>query len=122
MLTVQTCLGFLLTLVSIQLTPVAAGWVGWRYAFTFKILGVGSASELARIVAAIGLAQNFGATKALATVGIQKGHMALHANNVAVAAGAIAGEVERLARILVEKQQVRQDVAAAELAKLRDGG
>ena len=49
-----------------------------------KILGVTSASELARIIAAVGLAQNFGAMKALATVGIQKGHMALHAHNVAI--------------------------------------
>ena len=78
-----------------------------------RVLNVGSASELARIVAAIGLAQNFGAIKALVTVGIQKGHMALHANNVAIAVGAVGDEVERLARILVEKRQVRQDVAVA---------
>lgn len=84
-----------------------------------KILGVSSAAEMARIIAAVGLAQNFGAMKALATVGIQQGHMALHAHNVAIAAGAVGPEVERLAAILVGQRQVRQDVAAAELAKLR---
>jgi len=84
-----------------------------------KVLGVSTASELARIIAAVGLAQNFGAMKALATVGIQKGHMSLHAVNVAMVVGAVGDEVDRLAKILVEKRQVRQDVAAAELAKLR---
>ena len=54
-----------------------------------------------------------------ATVGIQQGHMALHAHNVAIAAGAAGPEVERLAAILVEQRQVRHDIAAAELAKLR---
>ena len=85
-----------------------------------KILGVSAASELARIIAAVGLAQNFGAMKALATVGIQKGHMSLHAVNVAMVVGAVGDEVDRLAKILIEKRQVRQDVAAVELAKLRD--
>ena len=84
-----------------------------------KILGVATAAELACIIAAVGLAQNFGAMKALATVGIQQGHMALHAHNVAIVAGAIGPEVEQLAAILVDKRQVRQDVAITELAKLR---
>lgn len=87
-----------------------------------KVLGVGTAAELAGIIVAVGLAQNFGALKALATVGIQRGHMALHAHNVAMAAGAKGDEVARLAAVLVEKRQVRQDVAAAELARMRDGG
>ena len=47
--------------------------------------------------------------------------MALHAHNVAIVVGAVGDEVERLANILIEKRQVRQDVAAAELAKLRGG-
>ena len=84
-----------------------------------KILCVDTAAELACIIAAVGLAQNFGAMKALATVGIQQGHMALHAHNVAIVAGAIGPEVEQLASILVSKRQVRQDVAIAELAQLR---
>ncbi|MBB5695260.1 hydroxymethylglutaryl-CoA reductase, degradative [Muricoccus pecuniae] len=86
-----------------------------------KILGVTTAAELARIIAAVGLAQNFGAMKALATTGIQKGHMALHANNVAIAAGATGEEVARLAAILVERREVRQDVAVAELERMRGG-
>jgi hydroxymethylglutaryl-CoA reductase len=86
-----------------------------------KILGVKTAAELARIMAAVGLAQNFGAIKALATVGIQRGHMALHAHNVAIAAGATGAEVEKLAALLVARRQVRPDVAAEELAKLRAG-
>ena len=84
-----------------------------------KILGVTTAAELAGIIVAVGLAQNFGALKALATVGIQRGHMALHAHNVAMVAGATGEEVDRLAAILVEKRQVRQDVAVQELAQMR---
>jgi hydroxymethylglutaryl-CoA reductase len=84
-----------------------------------KILGVSTAAELAGIIAAVGLAQNFGALKALATVGIQRGHMALHAHNVAMVAGATGEEVDRLAAILVERRQVRQDVAVQELAQMR---
>ena len=107
--------------------PLAVGLVGGATKVhptaqaCLKILGVSTAGELARIVAAVGLAQNFGAMKALATVGIQKGHMALHAHNVAIVVGAVGDEVERLAKILIEKCQVRQDVAAAELTKLRGG-
>jgi hydroxymethylglutaryl-CoA reductase len=84
-----------------------------------KILGVGSAAELARIIAAVGLAQNFSALKALATTGIQAGHMALHAQNVAIAAGAVGEEVARVAAILVERKAVRQDVAETVLKELR---
>ena len=84
-----------------------------------KVLGVTTAAQLACIIAAVGLAQNFGAMKALATVGIQQGHMALHANNVAIVAGAVGPEVEQLAAILVNLRQVRQDVATIELDKLR---
>ena len=84
-----------------------------------KILGVTTAAELAGIIVAVGLAQNFGALKALATVGIQRGHMALHAHNVAMVAGATGEEVDRLTAILVERRQVRQDVAVQELARMR---
>ena len=84
-----------------------------------RILGVTTAAELAGIIVAVGLAQNFGALKALATVGIQRGHMALHAHNVAMVAGATGEEVDRLAAILVERRQVRQDVAVQELARMR---
>ncbi|MCG7357452.1 hydroxymethylglutaryl-CoA reductase, degradative [Roseomonas mucosa] len=112
---------------SIEL-PLAVGLIGGATKVhptaqaCLKVIGVSSAEELARIIAAVGLAQNFGAMKALATVGIQQGHMSLHANNVAIAAGAVGDEVSALARILVEKKQVRQDVAVEELAKLRGQG
>lgn len=84
-----------------------------------KILGVQSAAELARIIAAVGLAQNFSALKALATTGIQSGHMALHAQNVAIAAGATGEEVARVAAVLVERKAVRQDIAETVLRELR---
>lgn len=84
-----------------------------------KILGVTSAEELARIIAAVGLAQNFSALKALATTGIQSGHMALHAQNVAIMVGAMGDEVTAVAAELVKRKQVRQDVAETVLAELR---
>lgn len=84
-----------------------------------EILGVNSADRLARIIVAVGLAQNFAALKALATTGIQKGHMALHAKNIALMAGAEGAEVGLVAEALVKQGSVRVDLAQAELAKLR---
>jgi hydroxymethylglutaryl-CoA reductase len=84
-----------------------------------EIMGVKSADDLARIMVSVGLAQNFGALKALATVGIQRGHMALHAHNMAIAAGAYGDEVAELARRIVTLKKVREDVAREELAKMR---
>ena len=109
---------------SIEL-PMALGLVGGATKVhptaqaCLKILSVQSAAELSRIVAAVGLAQNFGALKALSTVGIQQGHMALHAQNVAIAAGAIGEDIAEIARQMAEKNSVRQDVAEALLEKLR---
>lgn len=105
--------------------PMALGLVGGATKVhptaqaCLKILGVTSAAALSRIAAAVGLAQNFGALKALATVGIQKGHMTLHAQNVAIAVGAIGEEIAQVASRLAETQTVRQDVAEAILAELR---
>jgi hydroxymethylglutaryl-CoA reductase len=105
--------------------PMAVGLVGGATKLhptakvALKILGVRSAEELARIIAAVGLAQNFSALKALATTGIQKGHMALHAQNIAMMAGAVGDEVELLARVLVEKAAVRLDLAESELQRMR---
>lgn len=110
---------------SIEL-PMAVGLVGGATKLhptaklALKVLGVQSAEELARIIAAVGLAQNFSAMKALATTGIQKGHMALHAQNIAMMAGAVGEEIERVARVLVAKGTVRIDVAEAELQALRN--
>ena len=61
------------------------------------ILGVDSANELASIICAAGLAQNLGALRALATSGIQAGHMKLHSRNMAVSAGAVGEEIELVA-------------------------
>jgi hydroxymethylglutaryl-CoA reductase len=76
-----------------------------------KLMGVKTAAELAEIIGAVGLAQNLGALRALATEGIQRGHMSLHARQVAIAAGAADDEVERLAAQLVKEKMVRVDRA-----------
>src|SRR5262249_39845541 len=67
-----------------------------RVRLALRMLGVSSARELAGVMAAVGLASNMAAMRALATEGIQKGHMALHARAVSPAAGARGGERERL--------------------------
>ena len=71
-------------------------------------------------MAAVGLVQNYGALKALATTGIQKGHMALHSKNVAMMAGAVGDEVDLLAKRLVEIGKIRTDAAEEELRKIRN--
>jgi hydroxymethylglutaryl-CoA reductase len=101
---------------SIEL-PLAVGVVGGTTRshpaaqVALKILDLATASELAQVMAAVGLAQNFAALRALATEGIQRGHMALHARQVAVAAGATGQDVERIARRLVHEGQVRLERA-----------
>ena len=84
-----------------------------------KIMNVKSAQELGEISVAVGLAQNMGALRALATEGIQRGHMALHARNIALVAGAAGAEVDWLARQMVEAGDVRADFAATLLAQRR---
>src|SRR5439155_1144063 len=76
-----------------------------------RLLGVASARELAGIMAAVGLASNLGAMRALATEGIQKGHMALHARAVSHAAGARGEEAEELRRRLLAAGEVKIDRA-----------
>jgi hydroxymethylglutaryl-CoA reductase len=76
-----------------------------------KILGVQSARELAEIIAAVGLAQNLAAIRALATEGIQRGHMSLHARQVALAAGATGEAVSRIAERMVSEGVIRLDRA-----------
>ena len=93
---------------SIEL-PMAVGLVGGAVRVhpaaqaNVALLGVESADELAKVMAASGLAQNLGALRALATVGIQAGHMKLHVRNMAVTAGAEGEEVDRVASILRER-------------------
>lgn len=109
---------------SIEL-PLALGLVGGATKVhpmaqvCLKILGVENVVEFSGIVAAVGLAQNFAALKALATVGIQKGHMTLHAQNVAIAAGATGEEIAAVAAELARRGEVRGDVAETVLAEIR---
>jgi len=84
-----------------------------------KLLAVKSAVQLAEVTAAVGLAQNMAALRALATEGIQRGHMSLHARNVAAAAGAAEEEIGVLVQRLVAGGQVRLDRAQQLLAELR---
>ena len=84
-----------------------------------KILDVKSAQELGEIAVAVGLAQNMGALRALATEGIQRGHMALHARNIALVAGAVGDEVDRIAKRMADEKDVRTDRALALLKEIR---
>jgi hydroxymethylglutaryl-CoA reductase len=105
--------------------PLAVGIVGGATKVhptakvALKILAIESAAELAQIMAAVGLAQNLAAIKALATTGIQKGHMRLHARQVALAAGAHDGpQVQQIANQLVAERNIRVERARELLANL----
>jgi len=76
-----------------------------------KLMGVKTAAELAEIIVSVGLAQNLAALHAMATEGIQRGHMSLHARQVAIAAGATGDMIEKLAAQLVAEGTVRIDRA-----------
>ncbi|MCY3832733.1 MAG: hydroxymethylglutaryl-CoA reductase, degradative [Chloroflexi bacterium] len=99
--------------------PLAVGIVGGATrahpgAHTaLKLLGVKSARELAQVAAAVGLAQNLGALRALATDGIQKGHMRMHARQLALAAGADENEAHAVAGQLIEEGEIRSERALA---------
>ena len=99
--------------------PMAVGMVGGATRVhptaraALKLMGVKNAQELAEIIVSVGLAQNLAALRALATEGIQRGHMSLHARQVAIAAGAEGEQVERLAEQLVAEKTVRIDRAEA---------
>ena len=104
-------------------TPMAVGIVGGASKVhpvaraNLEILGVESAQELASVMAAAGLAQNLGALRALATSGIQKGHMRLHAKNMAVSAGAVGEEIEKVAQQLIAEQGPKTQTRVAEILK-----
>ncbi|MCQ4807788.1 hydroxymethylglutaryl-CoA reductase, degradative [Intestinimonas massiliensis] len=97
--------------------PMAVGLVGGATKIhpaakvAVKMLGVKTASELAQIIAAVGLAQNMAAIKALATEGIQRGHMSLHARNLAATAGAKGEVLERIVKQMVAEKNVRLEYA-----------
>jgi len=105
--------------------PVQVGTVGGTLRMhptvqaNIALLGVKRAHELAEIIAAVGLAQNLGALKALATTGIQEGHMRLHARSVAVQAGAEGPEVGHVVAALVAAKDFSDTRARVELAELR---
>ncbi len=86
-----------------------------------KILGVKTAQELGEILAAVGLAQNLGALRALATEGIQRGHMALHARNIAIMAGASQDIVDEVVKRLVKRGKVRMDIAKEIIDEITKG-
>lgn len=107
--------------------PMAVGVVGGATRvhptarLALKIMGVESASQLAEIIVSVGLAQNLAALRALATEGIQRGHMSLHARQVAAAAGAQGDMINRLAEALVSEGTVRIDRAQALLNEWMEG-
>lgn len=104
--------------------PLAVGTVGGATRvhptakIAMKILGVNSARELAEVLAAVGLAQNFAALRALATEGIQRGHMSLHARQIAIAAGAVGDQVTRIVEAMIAENTVRLERARALLADM----
>jgi hydroxymethylglutaryl-CoA reductase len=97
--------------------PVPVGIVGGATRvhptaqMALKIMGADTADRLARVIAAVGLVQNFSAMRALAGEGIQRGHMGLHARNVAIAAGAVGDQIGVVAAEMVRRGEVREDVA-----------
>jgi hydroxymethylglutaryl-CoA reductase len=104
--------------------PMAVGIIGGATRVhpcaraNLKLLGVHSSSQLAEIIVCVGLAQNLAALRALATEGIQRGHMGLHARQVAIAAGAAGSDVALLARKMVIENDVRLDRASELLRSL----
>lgn len=104
--------------------PMAVGIVGGATKVhptaraALELMGVTKASELAEIIVSVGLAQNLAALRALATEGIQRGHMGLHARQVAIAAGASGPAIEAIAKQLVKEKTVRIDRAEELLAEL----
>jgi len=104
--------------------PLAVGLVGGATAtnpiakICVKILGVKTSSELSQIIASVGLAQNLAALRALSQEGIQKGHMKLHARNVAISAGAKGEEIDLITKKIVSEKKVRFDRAKELLDEL----
>jgi hydroxymethylglutaryl-CoA reductase len=109
---------------SIEL-PMAVGLIGGAVKthpiarISMKILGVKSASEFGEVLAAVGLAQNLAALRALASEGIQRGHMSLHARNIAVTAGASPEQINIVVERMVKERKVRVDRAKEILEELK---
>ncbi|NRA22512.1 MAG: hydroxymethylglutaryl-CoA reductase, degradative [Oceanospirillaceae bacterium] len=113
--------GFLIGTIEL---PMALGIVGGATKThptaqaSLALMNIQSARELAEVTVAVGLAQNLAALKALATEGIQKGHMALHARNVAIAAGASGANIEVVSKAMVSEGNINMERAEALLAVL----
>lgn len=105
--------------------PMAVGLVGGAAKThptaraDIKILGVKTAIELAEVMGAVGLAQNFAALRALASEGIQRGHMKLHSRNIALSAGATAELIDIVATRMIEEKKIRFDRAKELLEELK---
>jgi hydroxymethylglutaryl-CoA reductase len=105
--------------------PMAVGIVGGATKVhptaraALKIMGIQSARELAEAIVSVGLAQNLAAIRALATEGIQRGHMGLHARQLAIAAGASGDEIDRISAQMVKEKQVRLDRAEALVKEIK---
>ena len=105
--------------------PMAVGIVGGATKVhlaaqaAVKLMGVKTAKELAEIIVSVGLAQNMAALRALATEGIQRGHMSLHARQVAIAAGAVGDMIEKVAAQMVVEKVVRIDRAEKILKEIQ---
>jgi len=105
--------------------PMAVGLVGGATKThpvaqaAISLLGVKSATELGQVIAAVGLAQNLAALRALATEGIQRGHMKLHARNIALQAGASSNEIDVVVQRMVDGQNVTTDNACQILKEIK---
>ncbi|PUA32329.1 MAG: hydroxymethylglutaryl-CoA reductase, degradative [Zestosphaera tikiterensis] len=105
--------------------PMAVGVIGGAVKvnpmaqLSLKILGVKTAKELAEVMGAVGLAQNLAALRALATEGIQRGHMKLHARQLAITAGAAGKEVDVVVEEMIKRGAIRLDVAKEILENIR---
>jgi hydroxymethylglutaryl-CoA reductase len=105
--------------------PMAVGIVGGATKVhpaakaALKLMGVRTAAELAGIIVSVGLAQNLAALRALSTEGIQRGHMSLHARQVAIAAGAAGDQIDKVAAQMVAEKTVRIDRAEEILKEMK---
>ena len=103
--------------------PMAVGIVGGATAsnpvakLAVKILGVKTAKELGEVIVSVGLAQNLAALRALAAEGIQRGHMNLHARNIAISAGATDDLIDKISEQMVAEKKIRVDRAKELLEK-----
>ena len=126
---VEIEIGFLLNkdgdLVATIELPIAAGIIGGATRVhpvarvCLKILDVKSAKELAEVMASVGLAQNFAALRALATEGIQRGHMELHARNLAASIGAKGEEIDIIAEKMAKEKKISMQRAKEILEEIR---